>query len=173
MRLVVGLGNPGREYAHSRHNAGFLVVDRLAQRWGGGSPKSQFKTQVDNVRIGNTPVVLCKPQTWMNLSGQAVASLKGYYKVDNDAILVIHDEVDLPFGEIRAKAGGGHRGHNGLRDVSKCVGETYHRVRVGVGRPPPGWDTADYVLGAFTPDESTQLDTLLDDAASVVEGWVH
>lgn len=170
---MFGLGNPGRRYAHTRHNAGFLVIDRLAERWGGGVPTSRYDTEIDKVRIGSASAVLCKPQTFMNLSGQAVASLKGFFKVDNDSILVIHDEVDLPFGEVRTKAGGGHRGHNGLRDISKRVGSDYHRIRVGVGRPPSGWDTADHVLAKFSAEESNHLDALLDDAANAVEEWIH
>ena len=172
MRLVVGLGNPGARYANSRHNAGFMVLERLAQRWGAGAARNQHKSLVDTVRIGHQPAVLCRPQTMMNLSGAAVVALKQFYKIDNDSILVVHDEVELPFGEVRTKAGGGHKGHNGLRDISKRVGNDYHRVRVGVGRPPAGWDTANYVLGTFTKEQSAQLDAVIDDASDAVEAWV-
>lgn len=169
MHLVVGLGNPGRRYANTRHNAGFLVVDRLASRWGASLSKKQFKAEVGSVRIGTNSAVLCKPQTFMNLSGESVTSLRGYYKVDPSHVLVVHDDVDLPFGDVRVKSGGGHGGHNGLRDISKRIGPAYGRVRFGVGRPPSGWDTADYVLGPWSRDESSQLDDAVDRAADAVE----
>lgn len=169
MHLVVGLGNPGRRYAATRHNVGFLVIDRLAERWGASLGKRQFKADVGSARIASRPAVLCKPQTFMNLSGQAVTSLRGYYKVESTDVVVVHDDVDLPFGEIRTKQGGGHGGHNGLRDVSKRIGPDYARVRFGVGRPPEGWDTADFVLAKFTRDESRRLDDAVDEAADAVE----
>ena len=148
MQLVVGLGNPGRRYASTRHNVGFLVVDRLASRWAGSCDRKQLGALVDKVRIGSSDVVLAKPQTFMNLSGQAVASLRGFYKPASvDDILVVHDELDLEFGTVRLKRGGGHGGHNGLRDIQARLGTNdFVRVRVGIGRPPEGWDTADYVL---------------------------
>ncbi len=170
MHLVVGLGNPGRRYARTRHNAGFLVVDRLAERWRASVERKQFKALVDSARIGSTPVVLCKPQTFMNLSGDAVASLRGYYKVEVEDIVVVHDDVDLPLGDVRLKKGGGHGGHNGLRDLHKKLGTNgYARVRFGVSRPPEGWDTADYVLGKFTDAEASDLDASIDRAADAVE----
>ncbi|MCB9670404.1 MAG: aminoacyl-tRNA hydrolase [Alphaproteobacteria bacterium] len=169
MHLVVGLGNPGRQYADTRHNAGFLVVDRLAERWGASLGKRQFKADVGQARIGSVPAVLCKPQTFMNLSGEAVVSLRGYYKSENRDVLVIHDDVELPFGDVRVKSGGGHGGHNGLRDISKRIGADYGRVRFGVGRPPEGWDTADFVLAKWSGDESRQLDEVVDRAADAVE----
>ena len=169
MHLVVGLGNPGRRYADTRHNAGFLVIDRLAERWGASLGKRQFKADVGPARISSSPAVLCKPQTYMNLSGEAVASLRGYYKASNAEVVVVHDDVDLPFGDIRTKVGGGHGGHNGLRDLSKRIGPDYVRVRFGVGRPPEGWDTADFVLAKWTRDESRQLADAVDQAADAVE----
>lgn len=173
MHLIVGLGNPGRRYAKTRHNAGFLVIDRLAERWGGSLTQKKFKAEIGPARIGSQPVVLCKPQTFMNLSGEAVVSLRGYYKVDTSAVVVIHDEVDLPFGDIRVKSGGGHRGHNGLRDISKRIGPDYRRIRFGVGRPPEGWDTADYVLGTWTRQEAGQLDAIVDQAADTLENLLR
>ena len=169
MHLVVGLGNPGGRYAQTRHNAGFLVIDRLAQRWSAPTSRNQFKAKVGTARIRDVSAVLCKPQTFMNLSGEAVVSLKGYYKVDSEEVLVIHDDVDLPFGDIRLKRGGGHGGHNGLRDISKRVGPSYSRVRFGVSRPPAGWDTADYVLGSWTRAEADGLDDAVERAADAVE----
>lgn len=170
MNLVVGLGNPGGRYRHTRHNAGFLVVDRLASRWGASVEKRQFGALVDSVRIGSANAVLVKPQTFMNLSGQAVVSVKGFYKTDLDNLMVIHDDVDLAFGEVRIKQGGGHGGHNGLRDIQQKLGTNkYLRVRFGVSRPPKGWDTADYVLGKWSSSEDAQLDEAVDRAADAVE----
>jgi len=168
--LVVGLGNPGGRYARTRHNAGFMVIDRLAQRWGASVERKQFKALVDRARVGTADVVLCKPQTFMNLSGDAVASLRGYYKVDPEEVLVVHDDVDLDLGDVRLKKGGGHGGHNGLRDLQKKLGTNgFGRVRFGVSRPPTGWDTADYVLARFSDDEARQLEDSIDRAADAVE----
>jgi PTH1 family peptidyl-tRNA hydrolase len=169
VHLVVGLGNPGRRYAKTRHNAGFLVVDRLAERWNAPLSKKQFKADVGSARVGSAAAVLCKPQTFMNLSGESVTSLRGYYKVDPSHVVVVHDDVDLPFGDVRVKSGGGHGGHNGLRDISKRIGPGYDRVRFGVGRPPDGWDTADYVLATWDRDEQRALDDAVDRAADAVE----
>ena len=170
MQLVVGLGNPGRQYAQTRHNAGFHVVDRLAERWGARVDRKQFGALVDSVRIGDANVVLAKPQTFMNRSGQAVASLRGFYKLDLDEIVVVHDEVDMDFGVVKLKQGGGHGGHNGLRDIQAKLGNNgFLRVRVGVSRPPPGWETADWVLGKFSSSEQSDLPEVVDRAANVVE----
>lgn len=174
MHLVVGLGNPGGRYARTRHNAGFLVVDRLAERWGASVDRNQFKAHVGSARIRDASAVLCKPQTFMNLSGESVVSLRGYYKVPDADVLVVHDEVDLPFGEVRLKQGGGHGGHNGLRDLqSRLSGGGFGRVRVGVGRPPAGWDTADYVLAAWSPEQEAGLDEVIDRAADAVEAVLN
>ena len=169
MKLVLGLGNPGRKYAGTRHNVGFLVVDRLASRSGDSVTTKQFGALVGKALVGSRPAVLAKPQGYMNRSGQPAASLRGYYKLDNDEVIVVHDDLDLPFGEVRVKQGGGHGGHNGLRDLSRALGGTYLRVRVGVGRPPQGWDPADYVLGKWTQVEQESLDTIVDQAADAVE----
>ena len=169
MFLVLGLGNPGRKYASTRHNVGFLVVERLAERWNTSVDKKHFGALVGNALIGRTPATLAMPQSYMNLSGQPAASLRGFYKLDNDKIVVVHDDLDIPFGDVRVKTGGGHGGHNGLRDLNKCLGNDYHRVRVGVSRPPEGWDTADYVLGKWSTEESQALADVVDDAADAVE----
>jgi PTH1 family peptidyl-tRNA hydrolase len=175
--LVIGLGNPGRKYEKTRHNAGFLVVDRLASESSEALEKKQLGALVASVRLGNNPTILAKPQSFMNLSGQPTTSLRGYYKVEDDDIVVVHDDVDIPFGEVRVKSGGGHGGHNGLRDINQKLGTNcYARVRVGVGRPPEGHDTANYVLGRFSSEESSSLDELIGRAAdatrAVVDGGV-
>lgn len=168
MFLVLGLGNPGARYERTRHNAGFLVVDRLGSRAGVTVARKQHGALVENARLGDQPVVLAKPQTFMNLSGQAGASLRGFYKVADADVIVVHDDVDLPFGDVRVKQGGGHGGHNGLRDLSAKLGPGYVRVRFGVGRPPAGWDTADYVLANFTAEETEKVDAAVDEAADAV-----
>lgn len=169
MNLVIGLGNPGRRYDRTRHNAGFLVVDRLAERAGETVESKQFGALVGKARVGDRTVVLAKPQSFMNLSGQPAASLRGYYKAENSDVIVIHDDVDIPFGDVRVKQKGGHGGHNGLRDLNKRLGNDYLRVRFGVGRPPAGHDTADFVLGRWTDEETEALDGIVDRAADAVE----
>lgn len=169
MHLVIGLGNPGRKYEGTRHNAGFLVVDRLANRAGEPVSSKQYGALVGKALIGGRPAVLAKPQSFMNLSGQPAASLKGYYKAEVTDIVVVHDDLDVPYGQIKVKQGGGHAGHNGLRDLSKRIGADYVRVRFGVGRPPEGWDSADYVLGRWSGPQQDQLDSSVDRAADAVE----
>lgn len=174
MFLVLGLGNPGRRYERTRHNAGFLVLDRLAARTRTPLSERQFKAEVGKTSLHGSPVILAKPQTFMNLSGESAVSLRGYYKVADDHIVVIHDEVDLPFGDVRVKKGGGHGGHNGLRDLNtRLGGGHYLRVRFGVSRPPPEWDTADYVLANFSTQEAARLDELVDQAADAVESVIR
>lgn len=170
MFLVVGLGNPGRRYEKTRHNAGFLVADRLAARAGVFCDRAQLGALVCRATLVGTDAVLAKPQSFMNLSGQAAASLRGFYKVEIPDCVVVHDDLDIPFGEIRVKVGGGHGGHNGLRDLNeKLGGPGYTRVRFGVSRPPEGWDTADYVLTAWSDREQAELGALVDRAADAVE----
>lgn len=170
MHLVLGLGNPGQRYAQTRHNVGFLVVDRLAERLGAACDRKQLGSQVGAVSVGGQSVVLAKPQTFMNRSGQAAASLSGYYKVDKEDVVVVHDEVDLPFGELKVKKGGGHAGHNGIRDILAMLKTPdFVRVRVGVGRPVDPRPTADHVLGRWTDTEREALPGLVDAAADAVE----
>ena len=172
MWLVLGLGNPGRRYEQTRHNVGFLVVDRLASRWAMNPTRAQLGAQVDSGQIRSERVVLAKPQSFMNRSGQPAASLLGWYKAEADQAIVVHDDLDLPFGTVRVKAGGGHGGHNGLRDLHRAIGRDYLRVRVGVSRPPKGWDTADYVLGRWTGAELEELDTVVDVGADAAEALI-
>ena len=176
--LVVGLGNPGPKYAGNRHNVGQMVLDLLADRAGGRFSKHpRAQAVVAEVRLGVLPggapgprVVLAKPITYMNVSGGPVSALARYYDVDADQVIMVHDEVDIPFDTIKLKIGGGEGGHNGLRDTTKALGtKDYHRVRVGVGRPPGRMDTADHVLKDFSATEKKDLPILLDDAADAVE----
>jgi PTH1 family peptidyl-tRNA hydrolase len=173
--LVVGLGNPGKEYAGNRHNVGFMVADLIARRVGGGFGRHRKAVAaVAEGRLGvglEAPrLVLAKPLTYMNLSGGPVAALSQFYKVPLGQIIAVHDELDLEYGQVRAKLGGGEGGHNGLRSMSKSLGgKDYHRVRFGIGRPPGRQDPADYVLSDFSTTERKDLDFLVDRAADVVE----
>jgi len=169
MWLVLGLGNPGGQYARTRHNVGFMVADRLAERDGAVCERKQLGALIERVRIDGEDAVLAKPMQFMNESGQAGASLRGYYKLGNDDIVVVHDDLELPFGEVALKQGGGHGGQNGLRDLQRRLGgNDFHRVRIGIGRPPKGWDVADYVLAPFSSDEQADLDRIVEKAADGV-----
>lgn len=173
MHLVLGLGNPGARYLDTRHNVGFLVVDALARRCATGVDRSDKGALTAKVRVGNQPVVLAKPQQFMNRSGGPGGQLKSFYKLDNDHVVVVHDELELGFGEVKVKVGGGHGGHNGLRDLHKHLGgKDYVRVRVGISRPPAGWDPANYVLGRWSADQSTGLEEVVATAADAVESVV-
>jgi peptidyl-tRNA hydrolase, PTH1 family len=176
--LVVGLGNPGKEYAGNRHNVGFRVVELLADRI--GAKFSRHRRAVAAVAEGRLGVgeqaprlVLAKPLTYMNLSGGPVAALRQFYKVPVDRVLAVHDELDLPYGQLRAKRGGGEAGHNGVRSVSRALStRDYLRVRFGVGRPPGRQDPADFVLCDFSAVERRELDYLVDRTADLVEAVV-
>ncbi|MBI9114673.1 aminoacyl-tRNA hydrolase [Sanguibacter suaedae] len=175
--LVVGLGNPGPQYAGNRHNVGHMVLDVLAGRTGARFSTHRSRAAVAEARLGVLPggvpgprVVLAKPSTYMNTSGGPVAGLAQYFQVAPDHVLVVHDEVDIPFGDVRCKSGGGEGGHNGLRDITKSLGtRDYVRVRAGVGRPPGRMETADHVLRDFSGSERKELPFLLDDAADATE----
>jgi peptidyl-tRNA hydrolase, PTH1 family len=167
--LVVGLGNPGREYERNRHNVGFMVVDELARRHG-GSWRGKFAGKLADVRIDDHRIGLLKPETYMNESGRAVAAAGSFYKLEPDAILVIHDESDLDTGRLQVRLGGGLAGHNGLRSVAQHLGsQEFLRLRVGVGRPERGdrRPLADYVLDDFEPHEDA--DAIVARAAEAVE----
>ncbi|HET9544334.1 MAG TPA: aminoacyl-tRNA hydrolase, partial [Gaiellaceae bacterium] len=167
--LVAGLGNPGREYAATRHNVGFLVADELARRYG-GSWRSKFSGDLSEVRVDGARVALLKPQTYMNLSGRSVQPAARFFKVEPDALLVVHDEVDLEPGRLQLRAGGGLAGHNGLRSVAQALGsQEFLRLRVGVGRPQRGdpRPVADFVLDPF--DAHEDVDGLVARAADAVE----
>ena len=172
--LVVGLGNPGPEYAGNRHNVGHLVVDLLATRLGGRfkSHKARAAVVEGRSRDGQR-VVLAKPRSYVNESGGPVAALSGYYAIPPDRILVVHDELDLPYGAMRLKLGGGDNGHNGLKSVRRSLGTgDFYRVRIGVGRPPGRMDPAVFVLRDFTAAERKELDILVERAADAVEALI-
>jgi PTH1 family peptidyl-tRNA hydrolase len=174
--LVVGLGNPGPEYARTRHNVGQMVLDELASRLGGGFKAHKARAQVLETRLrpGGPRLVLAKPMTYMNTSGGPVAGLAKFYDIGPERIVAVHDEIDIPFAALKLKTGGGEGGHNGLRDMSKALStKDYHRVRVGVGRPPGRMDAASFVLKPFSTTEVKELPFLLDDAADAVEHLVE
>ncbi|MEV6843424.1 aminoacyl-tRNA hydrolase [Actinoplanes sp. NPDC051411] len=174
--LVAGLGNPGKEYSGNRHNVGFMVVDLLASRIGakfGRSKRAHAEVAEGRLGFGGPRLVLVKPLTFMNLSGAPVVSLAQFFKVPVANVIGVHDELDVPFGEVRAKRGGGEGGHNGLRSMSKSLAsKEYARVRFGIGRPPGRQDPADYVLSDFSAAERKELDFLVDRGADVVEAII-
>lgn len=169
--LVVGLGNPGPQYAKTRHNIGFMVADLLAARMGAAF-KVHKKSGADIVtgRLGHRPVVLAKPRTFMNESGRQVGPLAKFYSVLPTDLIVIHDELDIEFSQIRLKLGGGEGGHNGLRSIANALGtKNFQRVRVGIGRPPGRKDPAAFVLENFSATERTEVPTLCELAADACE----
>lgn len=171
MWLIVGLGNPGGQYALTRHNIGFMAVDFLAQGLNAPGFKNQFKAEVAQVNWGEHKAILCKPQTFMNLSGESVQPLLGFYKIPMDHLIVIHDELDQPFGQMKIQKNRGHGGHNGIKSISGLLGSAdYARLRLGIGRPEnPNIPVADYVLGKFSPDEFKALPDFLNKTGDAVE----
>lgn len=173
--LIVGLGNPGPEYANNRHNVGFMVADLLAERIGGKFKRAgKAQAQVLEGRIGapgpaSRRVVLVKPTSFMNLSGGPVNALRDFYKVPLANVVAVHDELDIDYGTLRLKLGGGDNGHNGLKSMTKAMGPDYHRVRFGIGRPPGRMQVADFVLKDFSSTERKELDFLVDRATDSVE----
>ena len=167
--LVAGLGNPGREYERTRHNAGWMVLDEVARRHG-GSWRSKFSGSLSEVRLGELRLALVKPETYMNESGRSVAAAARFFKVEPDSLLVVHDDVDLEAGRLQARRGGGLAGHNGLRSLARDLGtQDFLRLRIGVGRPGRGdpRSVSDWVLSPFAPEED--VDALVSRAADAVE----
>jgi PTH1 family peptidyl-tRNA hydrolase len=164
--LVVGLGNPGREYAASRHNIGFMVLDELARRWALANWRSKFGGEIAQ----KDQIVALKPMEYMNLSGGAVQRAGQFYKIAPNEVLIIHDDIDLEFGRLKVKVGGGHGGHNGLRSVTDRIGADFVRVRCGVGKPIGGKEkTVGHVLGGFSKAEQNELPFLVGEAADAVQ----
>ncbi len=176
MKLLVGLGNPGQQYMYSRHNAGFMALERLASHLGFSAP-GRFKSSLAvKGRIEGQPVVLAWPQTYMNLSGEAVQELASFYKAPGEDILVLHDEMDLPPGRLKLAYGGGTAGHKGLSSILAMLRQDFCRLKIGIGRPPKEIFTdgnVDYVLGRFVESEWPLVDQALDEAAEAAVGWVR
>jgi PTH1 family peptidyl-tRNA hydrolase len=167
--LVVGLGNPGPGYQNNRHNIGQIVVDELAKEFGSSFRSHKSGSMVAEYKmVGGAKIVLAKSTSFMNLSGNPVSKLLKFYSLDPTRLVVIHDELDIDFTDIRVKFDGGHAGHNGLRDISAKVGTNYHRVRFGIGRPPGQMPVADYVLKDFSASERKELGALIDEACEKV-----
>ncbi len=169
LKLIVGLGNPGAEYARTRHNAGFWLVDELARRHGGNfRNESRHQGEIARVRIAGREIWLLKPTTFMNRSGGAVQSLSGFYKIAPGEMLVAHDEIDLPVAALRLKEGGGHGGHNGLRDIIATLGDAFWRLRIGVGHPGSKPEVVDYVLRRAPAEEDALLQQAVVAGADII-----
>jgi peptidyl-tRNA hydrolase, PTH1 family len=170
LALIVGLGNPGASYAGNRHNVGFMVLDELARRVGGRFTSHKAGADLLEARLAGRRVIMARPRSFMNVSGPAVAGTARYFKIPATDVVVIHDDLDLDYGVIKLKRGGGEGGHNGLRSISACLGsKDYLRVRFGIGRPPGRTDPADFVLRDFSPVQRRELDLLVDRCADAVE----
>jgi len=161
MQIFVGLGNPGAKYEKNRHNIGFMAVDEIANAHGFAPWRSKFQGQMTEGRLGSQKVILLKPETFMNLSGQSVGDAMRFYKLSAADVIVFHDELDLAPGKCRVKTGGGHAGHNGLRSIHQHIGEAYHRVRLGIGHPGHKDRVAGYVLSDFAKSEQGWLDDVI------------
>ncbi|MCL4803422.1 MAG: aminoacyl-tRNA hydrolase [Anaerolineae bacterium] len=171
--LIVGLGNPGRAHLYNRHNVGFMVADRLAARHGIELKRVQNKAIVGSGRIADRPVIVAKPQTFMNLSGEAIGPLVNYYRIPQRNILVVYDELDIPFAVIRLREKGGAGGHNGMRSLIQHLGNDFARMRMGIGRPPGRMDPAAFVLQDFGREELPLLSEMLSTAVEAVESFVR
>lgn len=178
MYLIVGLGNPGNRYQQTRHNIGFMVLEAIAARWAVDIKQKSFEALWNRGKVAGANVLLAMPQTYMNLSGNAVRSLQAYFKVDTGNVIVIHDDLDLPFGAMRLKAGGGDAGHKGLKSIVNCLGSAdFTRVRMGIGKPADRTPVEDYVLQKFNPDESARLREIIqsasDAAADIIQSGLQ
>lgn len=174
MKLIIGLGNPGKKYDKTRHNVGFDVLDRLADQWGADVPRAKFESRVAECRVGQHKSLLVWPQTYMNRSGLAVQQAVAFYKAPLESVLVICDDFNLPLGRQRYRAKGSSGGQNGLKDIIRALGsEETPRLRVGVGPVPDRWDPADFVLGRFTADEADDAEAAVRRAAESVALWAE
>ena len=177
MKIIAGLGNPGTEYAQTKHNVGFMLVDALAEHLNAPAWKEDFFSAITEVRIGGEKVFLVKPLTYMNNSGEALGPMLSYYKVDVDDLVVVHDDMDIPAGTVRIRKKGGSGGHNGIKSILTHVGsEGFARVRIGIGRPPAGWTVINHVLAPFSSEDAPKIraaiDYLLPAAACIVTDGV-
>ncbi len=175
MQVIVGLRNPGSEYADTRHNAGAEVAEALASRWDVRLKRGPLRVRADLARhvIGDRSVILAVPRTFMNTCGPAVVSILRYYKAGPEDLLVVHDDIDLPFARLRLQYARGSGGHNGVKSIVQSLGNNdFHRLKVGVGRPPGRMDPAAFVLRPFAKSEREEVDFLVQDAADVVEHWI-
>jgi PTH1 family peptidyl-tRNA hydrolase len=173
MILIVGLGNPGLEYTHTRHNVGFMAVTAIASNLCTNfASNSKFKGNIASSTLSGEKILLLKPDTYMNLSGAAVQLVCSYYKINAAQVIVIHDDIDLALGDIRIKCGGGHAGHNGLKSIDSHIGKNYFRVRIGVGRPSHSEDVAHYVLENFSKTEKVAIEEMIESIPNVVRDLI-
>ena len=173
MKLFVGLGNPGKEYEQTRHNVGFFVIDELAKRWNVSLKTAKFRGLFGTASVSGEKVALCKPLTYMNLSGEAVRPLLDECEAGTEQLLVIYDDLDLPPGKLRLRQKGSAGGHNGIRSLIEHLGsDRFNRVRVGIGRPDDGADVIDYVLGGFHPEEQVVIDQAIAKAGCACIKWI-
>ena len=171
--LIVGLGNPGREHKNNRHNIGFMTIDRLAEEWHISLGKVQQRAVTGQGRVGEDTIILAKPQTYMNRSGDSVGPLARYYKIPPANVLVIYDEIDIPFGALRLRKKGGSGGHNGMKSLINHLGQEFPRIRVGVGRPPGKMPPSAYVLQDFKGDDWEVVRELIDDAVAATTTYLR
>ena len=174
MKLIGGLGNPGRKYQQTRHNVGFEVIDLLSRRYDLGRAKKKFKGKLNEAAIGGQNVLLLKPETFMNLSGSSVQLVRDFFQISNDDLLVVCDDFNLPLGQLRFRRGGSAGGQKGLSDILRLAGANdISRLRIGIGNPPAGWDVADYVLSQFRSDETQLISQAISKAVNGVADWVE
>jgi peptidyl-tRNA hydrolase, PTH1 family len=174
MKLIVGLGNPGRKYQGTRHNVGYLVLAALGRRFGTAAPKQKFHGEVLEAEIAGHKALLLSPTTYMNLSGESVAEARTFYKIPADDLLVICDDLNLPLGKLRIRPRGSSGGQKGLEDIIRRLGDDeFPRLRLGIGSPPENWDWAAFVLSKFTAEEQADMDRAADRALEAVETWVR
>jgi len=168
MKLIVGLGNIGKEYEKTRHNIGFIAIDEILKNQNHSIiNKSSFKGEL----FKSGDYLFLKPSTYMNLSGESVSAVKNFYKIDNDDIIVIHDDLDLKLGALKFKKGGGHGGHNGLKSIDSHIGNDYHRIRIGIGRPDDKSEVVNFVLGKFNKEELEKLSPTLENVQQAIFDW--
>jgi PTH1 family peptidyl-tRNA hydrolase len=174
MKLIVGLGNPGRRYEGTRHNVGYVVLAQLGRRFGTSSPKVRFSGECMEADLEGQKALLLSPTTYMNLSGTSVLAVMDFYKLPLEELLVICDDLSLPLGKLRFRARGASGGHKGLEDIIRRLGtEEFSRLRIGIGSPPEGWDASDYVLARFTESEQAEMEKAIERAVEGVLVWAR
>lgn len=174
MKLIIGLGNPGKEYEHTHHNVGFDIIDRLAEKWGVSLNQQKFNAMYSIIHRPEGKVMLMKPLTYMNLSGEAVQPMMDYYDIAVEDIVVIYDDLDLEKGKLRLRQKGSAGGHNGIKSLIQHIGtQNFNRIRVGISRPPQGMKVPDYVLSKFSKQEQPLMEEAFDHAANACEYWLE
>ncbi|EST51748.1 peptidyl-tRNA hydrolase [Brevibacillus panacihumi W25] len=174
MKVVIGLGNPGKKYEDTRHNAGFMAIDKISENWGIPVSSNKFRALIGEGRAQGEKVLLVKPQTYMNLSGESIAEILRFYKLTPDDLVVIFDDLDLPTGQLRLREKGSAGGHNGIKSMIQHLGtQEFKRIKVGIGRPEPGRSVSDYVLQSFPSGERKEIDEAVSRAADAADMWVR